>query len=238
MNPTTMLALAALNTPAEGNTVADQRRDRHDRQIAKHDRRNAGQHFQHRLHDFAHRVRGVLAQIDRRHQTDRQRDDGRPGRHQQRAAQQRQDAKVLRPNSGDHFVPVRNSTIETSRKNCAASTTSTTTMPTVVRIETKAQAEKRRRESPAHPNEPVVDRADGRPALPRIDPCRVRTHAENSATQLLCNSTSDWKSAARAIPALQRPAHLRTSVCFLVINFVRQRHIADLLHQLARPLSR
>ena len=37
--------------------------------------------------------------------------------------------------SGDHFVPVRNSHTETSRKNCSDSIKSTSTMPTVVMIE-------------------------------------------------------------------------------------------------------
>ena len=110
MNPTTMLALAALNTPAEGKPLANPRRDRDDGQIAKHDRRNAGQHFQHRLHDFAHRVRRVLAQIDRRHQTrSAARRRPRPAVTSSVPQSSGRMPNCCGSSFGDHSVPVRNS---------------------------------------------------------------------------------------------------------------------------------
>ena len=51
--------------------------------------------------------------------------------------------KLCDANSGVQRVPVRNSPIETSRKNCRVSPNSVTMIPAVVRIEIAAHANSR-----------------------------------------------------------------------------------------------
>ena len=62
---------------------------------AQHHGRDAGQHLDHRLEDLAQPVGRNLADKDRRRQAQGQGDDDRPGRHQQRAQDERQSAKKL-----------------------------------------------------------------------------------------------------------------------------------------------
>ena len=158
-------------------------------------------------------LRRVLAQIDRRPQADRQRHDDRPGRHQQRAAEQRQDAELLRP---EQRRPLRCRS-ETRRSKLRGRTApprppARRTMPTVVRIETKAQRKQRGVDQPLDPTCRRVDRADGHPGLGRsIDSSRFACSSINSTP---AHKMPDSNYAISACAA----ASASSSVCLLLAS--------------------
>ena len=77
ITPITIPALSALNTSISGKSYLQQRRHECQREVAVHDRRDAGEYLKHRLDDAAHPVGRVLGQEDGSSESDRKRDQRR-----------------------------------------------------------------------------------------------------------------------------------------------------------------
>ncbi len=145
-----MQALSALNVSTRRPQRLEHRLQcgRHEQQgqVAVDDRRHAREQLQRRLEDGADAPRGVLAQVDGAQQADRQGDERRADGDDERPPEQRQEAEPRRAcRRGRASCRGRSRAAETPglAKNRAASTPSTTTMPTVVSTVTAAQAKRK-----------------------------------------------------------------------------------------------
>ena len=137
MTPITMPAarrVEDVRPVADRPDVPEQRGDEGQGEEAVDHGRDAGQDLQHRLEDLARTPgRGVLAEVDRRAQPERDRDQrSRSTVITSVPTSSGSTPKLGGSNSGDQSVPVKNSPKRDLRKNSIVGGTSEMTMPTVV----------------------------------------------------------------------------------------------------------
>ena len=96
MTPITRPAESALKTSTGRPMSCKQRRDERQREIPVDDGRDACQHLQHGLQVPARPGRGVLGQVDRRPEPERQSDDAGPERRAERSDDEWKNAEARR----------------------------------------------------------------------------------------------------------------------------------------------
>ena len=216
-----------MSTMSRPRSAAEQRRHEVERKVAVNHGRDAGQHFEDGLENLARAGRGVLAQVDRDAQAHRQRDQHTDQAGQQRGQEERENAELA-----DLGLPGRRgeeldqADVRVAEKR-SASSSSTRTMPSVVRIDMAAQKNRKPWMS-VSPMRLRGRRSSRAPAAAAVDPygfvispcnCHfllplagtagrsglsLKAHSSHAAIAAHCDVTS-------SLPAMPQPTPARAS---------------------------